>query len=329
MVLLPDAELSASAVGALAASYGLGEPVGSSFVARGAMGAVSHLRTQRDGRGHSWTVKRSYWDHYTEEAIGAEIDFTDRCREAGVAAPRSIRQVGGGYVLSHDEDGQCSLYRVLEWVDGEAGSRDDPRSLLPIMTWLAAMHRLAMDPGDRPHDPWFTAVEYDWDDLADRVERRIPSLAAKIVARRSDLMELTALVNSVVETGQIVCHSDLDPSNVIWTAAGPCLIDWENASPLVAHQDLGGLVRSLDPHGREAYEAYRRAGGPAELTQPSHFATSLAVHLNFLGCQVDLLLDDTHPEQHGFARTSAEGAIHGLPDLPSIEKLIKELGTVS
>lgn len=326
MVLQPDAELSTAAVEALVAAYGLGRPIGSEFIARGAMGAVSRLRTRQAGGERRWTVKRSYWDHYTEEALSAEADFTDRCRDAGIAAPRSLRRLdNNGFVLIHDHLGRSTYYRVLEWVEGETATWENPHRLAHVMGWLATMHQVALDPGARPIDPWFTTVGYNWEDLAHRASSCAPDMPAQIRARMGDLTELTTLANAASEEGAIVCHTDIDPSNVIWAPHGPTLIDWENSGPLVPHQELACLVRAQGARALDAYRAYRHADGPAELSDPSHFATSIAIHLNYLGCQIDLMLDDDHPEQHAFARASAEASLRGLPDLASIEHLVNDL----
>ena len=105
------------------------------------------------------------------------------------------------------------------------------------------------------------------------------------------------------------------------------MIDWENAGPLVPHQELGSFLRSLGSRARarDAYLAYRRAGGPAEITEPTHLATSVAVHLNYLGAQSELILDATHPEQHGFAREQAGNAANNLPRLADLDALISDL----
>ncbi len=113
----------------------------------------------------------------------------------------------------------------------------------------------------------------------------------------------------------------------MWGQDGPQLIDWEDAGPLVPHQELGLRVRSLGPLGRSAYHAYRRAGGPAEITDVTHLASSVAVNLNYLGCQSELLLDDEHVEQHDFARAQLAGAAQSLPSLHVLDQLLKELRT--
>jgi hypothetical protein len=123
------------------------------------------------------------------------------------------------------------------------------------------------------------------------------------------------------------CHTDLGADNLIWGADGPQLIDWENAGPLVPHQELGSFVRSLGSRARakSAYLAYRRAGGPAEIAEPSHLASSVAVHLNYLGAQCELLLDATHPEHRDFAVVQAGNAARDLPSLGALEGLIDDL----
>lgn len=326
MRLHPEATLPADSLAALADAFGLGEPLESTFIARGAMGAVNRISTLLHGERSFWTVKRSYWNHFTESDIRREVDFTSRCHSVGVPAPRSIQRVDGdGYVLALDD--QCdggSQYRVLDWVLGEVGRRDDSRTIAPITEWMACIHNLAVDPNGRPMDEWFVRVKYDWDDLAERLKERAPDVTELVRARSGDLRALTDLVNRTSEPGAIWCHTDIGADNLIWSQEGPRLIDWENAGPLVPYQELGCFVRSVGSHGVSAYRAYRRAGGPAEITEPAHLASSVATHLNYLGCQSELLLDDTHPEQHDFARAQVAKAAHGIPSLAILEELIED-----
>ena len=293
------------------------------------MGAVNRITTRVHGERVCWTVKRAYWNHFNEDDIRREVDFTSQCELVEVPRPRSIRQMAdGSFVLTVDDqpDGG-SQYRVLAWVVGGTGDRDDDRTIAPITEWMARIHNLAVDPKGRAIDGWFMRVKYDWDELAKRMEDPAPDIADAMHARRADLRTLTELVNSTREPGAVWCHTDLGADNLIWSHDGARLIDWENAGPLVPHQELGSFVRSLGSRarGKRAYLAYRRAGGPAEITEPSHLASSVAVHLNYLGCQSELLLDATHPEQHDFAREQAGKAAHELPSLRELEHLIDDL----
>lgn len=323
----PTATLDPSTQTAIAVAYGLGEPVNAIFVARGAMGAVNRLDTTMHGVPRAWTVKRSYWHHFTEQAIAREVEFTSQCASIGVPAPRSIPRVDtSGYVLTIDEPpaGETQ-YRVLEWVDGEAGQAEDPRTITPIAAWMASIHNLAVDPAGQAIDAWFVRVTYDWDGLAGRLAQRAPGVADLLRTHRADLRELTDLVNTTQESGAVWCHTDLGASNLIWGPRGPQLIDWENAGPLVPHQELGCRVRSLGPLGSSAYHAYRQAGGPAEITDVTHLATSVAVHLNYLGVQAELLLNNDHIEQHEFAWAQVSGAAQSLESLHILDQLVRAL----
>ncbi|MGH2550708.1 MAG: phosphotransferase [Thermomicrobiales bacterium] len=327
MKLAPDATLDPATQQAVAAAFGLGEPMDARFVARGAMGAVNRLDTNLGRRLRYWTVKRSYWNHFTEQDIAREVDFTEECESVGVLAPRSIQRVdGGGYVLKIDEGTTDEIqYRVLEWVDGEVGRSDDPRTIAPIAEWMARIHSLAVDPGGRSIDEWFVRVHYDWDELTGRLARRAPDVAELIRSRRLDIQELTDFVNGRPESGAVLCHTDMGASNLVWGASGPHLIDWENSGPLVPRQELGSLARSMGSFGKSAYQAYRQAGGPEEITDVTHIASSIAVHLNYLGVQAELLLDDEHVEQHEFALDEVSGQARSLTNLHKLDQWVNDL----
>lgn len=322
---------------AVCEAYGLGAPIGTVFIARGSMGAVNRITSELHGVRRHWTVKRSYWGHYTDSDIAREVDFTERCRAVGVAGPRSIRRLdsaapdgAASFVLTlADQPDSDTQYRVLEWLDGTVASANDPSASTTMAGWLAAMHRLAVDPAPRRADPWFTRIDYRWDELAGALTGGEPELADLIRSRLDDLMALTDLVNNVTQHGAIWCHTDIGADNLLWCGDGPWLIDWENSGPLVARQELGSVIRGNPDHGLALYAAYRRAGGPAELSEPSDLATSVAIHLNYLGCQSAVLLDAEHLEQHGFARAAALSAGRTVPTQAELEQLIAGLQDVA
>lgn len=328
MKLQPNATMDLSTQIAVSAAFGLGEPTDAIFVARGAMGSVNRFSTLLHGEARRWAVKRSYWDHYTGPEIAREVRFTNQCRTIGINSPRSIQQVNdGGYVLTVcDDSGGEAQYRILEWVEGDVGRSDDPRTIPLFAEWMAGIHNLAIDPVDHPIDEWFIRIKYNWEDLTSRLKQRAPDVADNLWAEANVLQELSEFVNSIEESGAVMCHTYMGPDNLVWGQFGPHLIDWENAGPLVPHQELGLWTWSLGPLGKQAYHSYREAGGPAEITDVTHLASSIAVILNYVGGQADLLLNDNHVEQHEFARTQLEGAGNNLPSLQSIDQWIKKLG---
>jgi Ser/Thr protein kinase RdoA (MazF antagonist) len=171
MTFAPDATLDTSTQISIADAYGLGESVDAIFVARGAMGAVNRMGTSQHGAPRFWTVKRSYWNHYDEQNIAQEVEFTRRCESVGVPAPRSVQRVdGGGYVHTvGDHANVRTQYRVLEWVVGEVGRLATPQGIALLAEWMARIHTLGVDPAGYSIDPWFIRVAHDWDDLAGRL----------------------------------------------------------------------------------------------------------------------------------------------------------------
>ena len=88
------------------------------------------------------------------------------------------------------------------------------------------------------------------------------------------------------------------------------------------------MIRANADRGVELYAAYRRAEGPAKFGEPSDLASSAAVHLNYLGVQSELLLDENHPEQHDFARNAATKVGRSVPTMAGLEKWITDLAAV-
>ncbi len=217
MRLGSEATLPASTLTAIADAYGLGEALDAIHVARGAMGAINRMGTILHGVRRYWTVKRSYWNQFTEQGIAMEVDFTRQCESVGVPAPRSIqRGDSGGYVMTVDDQlNGGTQYRVLEWVDGEVGRSDDPRTMPPIAEWMARIHNLAVDPAGHAIDDWFVRVTYDWDDLAVRLARRAPDVTEVLRTRRADIQELADLVNTTQESGAVWCHTDVGADNLV------------------------------------------------------------------------------------------------------------------
>jgi hypothetical protein len=53
------------------------------------------------------------------------------------------------------------------------------------------------------------------------------------------------------------------------------------------------------------------------------------VHLDYLGCRAEVLLDDTHPEQHSFAMKQVIAASHDLPTISQLPRTVVALAAQS
>ncbi|MEV0718053.1 aminoglycoside phosphotransferase family protein [Asanoa sp. NPDC050611] len=180
-------------------------------------------------------------------ASAAAMAFEREAGLAGVAVPRQVAPVRPAVgCAARLPDG--TLVRVSEWVDGRpVGPGDDLADWLGAA--LARLHALrplaAAEPvvyGIHPLERWAT-----WQAEGERQGR---PWAAVLGRRLPDLAGATGWVaGAFARAGDYVfTHRDLERWNVLVTAAGPVVVDWDAAGP-----DSAGLVA--------AHAAYAFGGG--------------------------------------------------------------------
>lgn len=107
-------------------------------------------------------------------------------------------------------------------------------------------------------------------------------------------------------------------------AEGNWLVDWDNVGPLAPVRELGALLmRHLDrpDNLRRIVDAYRAAGGPAQLDGPDGFATGIAIHLNFLHGQANAAMDTELADAHRqYADQQLAELIASLPTTQTLQK---------
>jgi Ser/Thr protein kinase RdoA (MazF antagonist) len=301
----------------LALRFGLGDVRGFRQVGRGAMGAVWRL----DSSVGTFAAKEAFWEPPEEEHVLQEVAFRNDCAAAGVPSPQPLPSTTGEYVVHLDG----LAWRLFEWCDGAVVDHGD----VPTTAWLAAqmgtIHALAWSTGDdpEPHE-WYGVVDVDWPTLAAKAAAAQVDWAAGLRHLTPRLAELAELVNSAPIGDPVWCHRDLTNTNVLRSAAGRTLIDWDNVGPLAPWRELGALLTHhlKDETGlRTITAAYREAGGTAVIDGPATFATALAISLNFLHGQATAAMDEQlDPAHREYAASKVFPLLASIPDLETLER---------
>jgi Ser/Thr protein kinase RdoA (MazF antagonist) len=267
-----------------------------------------------------WAEER--WLDRLDEAWG----FERRALVAGVRAPEPVPNADGGCLAwVADGDGTPLPVRVHRWVDGR------PAAATPVddavADWagrtLATLHGLGVEPVDRalfpvPNtetaDRWLELSEaahrarMPWADRLDRISGAVATAAglARQAARLPD--------------GEVMTHGDIDQKNLILTAVGPVLCDWDVAMPLVPRRELADVALSLGGRdradvSRRVIRAYAAAGGGDTAIEPPDLGQSLMTSLDWIAFNVECATGrrSATPERAALADQLAPGLLAEFP----------------
>ncbi|MDQ3629376.1 MAG: phosphotransferase [Actinomycetota bacterium] len=285
-------------------------------VARGKQGVVWRLETA-DG---SWAVKAPF--HQSgEDEVRVATAFQEAAHAAGVPTPQ-VRRTTEGCVFATMEGRQV---RVYEWVDLRAPDSGLDPALVGAV--VAAIHRVVSATDVGALDPWFhEPVGADrWDQLVEQ----LLDAGAPFAGRLADLRDELVALESWIEPPQMLqtCHRDLWADNVLPTAhGGVCVIDWENSGPADPSQELGCVLfefaRTDAGRARALTDAYRQAGGPADVNRLGHFSMLIAQ----LGHITEIAGTDwLKPNLRSPERTDSAAWIGEVLDEPHTRELLETL----
>lgn len=317
--------MDSSRAAAVAEAFALGSVVAAPvFVARGAMGQVWKVVSDAG----SWACKELF-EWVEAPSRPSDLDVQLAAAAAGVRLPQPVVTAGGDAVV----EVEGGRYRAYEWVDldGPLALPTTPQRSAEAGALLARLHLLPLDVrGDV--DEWYTAATpaSQLEVLADQAcaeDRRWASAFTDVLPVVERLRSFAAAEHAPPR----ICHRDVDPSNLLPTAGdGPIVVlDWENAGPLAADEELASSMRTWasgaggvrEDSARAFLEAYRAAGGDAVLDPARSWSMAVCTPINFLAHMArQALADDDH-------REFAEGRLdelcgHGLRQLlVSIELL--------
>ncbi|MGK3942625.1 phosphotransferase [Streptomyces caeruleatus] len=312
----------------IADAYGLG--AGSRTmtpVARGALGQIWKL----SGNGTAWAVKELLFEK-DEPDVGAESALRDAAETLGVSAPRLLPDRTGARVVRLPEGSWAKLY---DWVDGTAADPSDPEILGWCGRTLALLHKAGEGASGTPSS-WYERCNpaAEWAELLEKVERAGLPWAGELgrfVA--TGAAELARYVSPSAPGDVVTSHLDMRPQNVLVTADGPVLLDWDNAGPVSAERELARAVHvwsggnDFDAEAaRRVVRAYRDAGGRAVIKGLDAFSTLFATDLNYVYVQAECAVDPTlTAEQRAFGSREAVAALRGLPELAAVSRLTEVL----
>ncbi|MEU4515380.1 aminoglycoside phosphotransferase family protein [Nonomuraea wenchangensis] len=345
--------MSGVPVEAVAAAYGLGEPVGAAvYAARGELGRIWRLGTRRG----PWAVKELLVP-VREEDARADVAFQLAAAEAGVRLPRPVLTEKGEVVAG-------GRWRVYEWVDLVEGAQVTAAELGAV---TAGLHGIG-HPAAGPVAAWFAKPvgRAGWEALAavaaasdggaggprgdggaaiDGVpadggaggggEAAIDGAAGESrgwrEALRESVGELVALDELVMPpdpAAVVTCHRDITPDNIRRAASdgGIVVLDWENCGPARPAWELAKVLADLpDGAAIPAYRAYWDAGGPGRVTEPADFSMAIAEQGHLLEFYARRAMN---PEESEENRTRAGARLRAMLARPltrdRVERLVGE-----
>jgi Ser/Thr protein kinase RdoA (MazF antagonist) len=241
----------------------------------------------------------------------ATMAFERKARAAAIAMPTPV-----GHPAHIDGVG---LVRAYAWIDGRPLRETDD-----IAAWLgetlARLHAIELaEPGgpdwyhlhdDRWHT-WLHAAQRPW----------TPALREHL----PDILAATAWVARAFDNtaDHVTTHRDIEIHNIMITAAGPVLIDWDSAGPDSAGLETAHTAYSLATHHgprpdraaiRRLLDAYTANGGTAP-TGPDVLARRAGIRLGRLAERLRMSLGEqpAGPRDLTEIDTRARDRIRSIP----------------
>ena len=219
---------------------------------------------------------------------------------AGIAAPEPVPAADGGCLAHVDRaDGSAAVpVRLHRWVESVPVPRQPVDA--PLARWvgraLAAQHALALQPlvpelyaGRRG-----LTTAAVWPDLVARSRSAAAPWSEALAAAQPWATRASALLVDD-DAPTVLGHGDLDQKNLLISADGPLLIDWDVVLPVVPAHDLAHAAVTMaswrDPTtAAEVITGYREAGGAARDLTPTDLGPALASRLGWIRFTVDRAL---------------------------------------
>jgi aminoglycoside phosphotransferase (APT) family kinase protein len=326
---------------AVIAAFGLPGPVAGWDPVGGAW-SNRVFRLVAAGRCYAVKEMRNPWaDPRWEQWLAESWVFERRAIAAGVAAPRPVPEPASGgclaWVSRRDPALGDAAVRVHHWVHGH------PHGPGPVTMdtarWagqvLATLHGLRVRPRDRSLFPVpDTKTARRWPDLAQAAQCAGAAWAHLLTAAAPAVALIADLATSAgYQPGQeVITHGDIDQKNLIATAQGPVLCDWDLATPLVPRRELADVALSLGwwenfAVSRQVLRSYRQAGGDDTPIGPPDLGPSLMNGLDWAAFNVEraIGLRPATEAETTLARTLTPGLLAAIPHQAEVTMRISDI----
>lgn len=307
-------------------------------------GAWSNRVYQLGAGGRHFAVKemRNPWaDPTWLQWLAESWAFEQRAIASGVAAPQPVPNPADGscvaWVSQRDPALPLTAVRVHHWAAGDpVGSGPvDPKLARWAGRVLAALHGLQSRPRDRSLFPMpSTDTASRWSELAEAAQRSGVAWARQLTAAAPAVLLIAQLARTAGyrPDQEVMTHGDIDQKNLIATAAGPVLCDWDLAAPLVPRRELADVAMSLASWqdfriSREVVRSYRQAGGDDTRIEPSDLGQPLMIGLDWVAFNVEraIGLRPATAAETARAHQLAPRLLEAVPDQVSIALRISEV----
>jgi Ser/Thr protein kinase RdoA (MazF antagonist) len=227
--------------------------------------------------------------------------------------------------------------RLHRWVQGTRPSVTDVD--LDLAAWsgrtLATLHGLRLQPLDASLFPVpSTGSVAAWPDLLVEAWSAGAPWASLLAATADAVDRAGNLLVSPVGRATVLSHGDFALKNLLVTATGPVLCDWDVAMPRVAAWDLADVAVSVAgwrsrEHARTVRSAYAAAGGSIAASKPEDLGPTLMVRLDYVSLLIHraLGLRAVTAEDQAAAHAQLPALLRELPHQVSVaESLATWLG---
>lgn len=280
----------------VASAFDLAQPVDRLQRIQAAVHETSRLDTERG----SFLVKKlwSGQDPPWRSQYEVAMELERRARRAGIATAVPVMPPEPLFGWATRVDGY-GVWRAYEWLEHRKLDATDVG-----IGWfgetLACLHTLyPLESGFEPEWRWLGVYPRDrweyWLDAAAETGKRWAAVARSELDRTLAITEYVRHVHQTA-TDHIVSHLDIGPWNVLHTAHGAVLIDWDGAGTTTASAELGRAVSAFggeDPvRMRLLISAYLESGGTIACRAEDLFIWQITQRLSGITERIRITLGD-------------------------------------